>query len=41
MSRNPVVLAVVIALGLMAPLSAQQAPVQPSPVKRTAPRRTP
>ena len=35
MSRNPVVLAFVIALGLMAPLSAQQAPVQPSPVKRT------
>ena len=40
MSRNPVVLAFVIALGLMAPLSAQQAPVQPSPVKRTILQRT-
>src|SRR5262245_28696649 len=35
MSRNSLVLAVVLALGLMAPLAAQQAPVQPSPVKRT------
>ena len=40
MSRNSVVLAVVIALGLVAPLAAQQAPLQPSPVKRTILQRT-
>jgi quercetin dioxygenase-like cupin family protein len=40
MSRHRLVLAVVLALGLVAPLSAQQAPVQPSPVKRTILQRT-
>jgi len=35
MFRNSLILAVVIALGLAAPLAAQQAPLQPSPVKRT------
>ena len=34
------ILAVVIALGLAAPLAAQQAPLQPSPVKRTILQRT-
>ena len=34
------ILAVVIALGIAAPLAAQQAPVQPSPVKRTILQRT-
>ena len=40
MSRNSLILAVVIALGLAAPLAAQQAPLQPSPVKRTILQRT-
>ena len=40
MSRNSIVLAFVVALGLAAPLAAQQAPLQPSPVKRTILQRT-
>ena len=37
---RPLILAFAVALGLAVPLAAQQAPVQPSPVKRTILQRT-
>ncbi|MBX9843800.1 MAG: cupin domain-containing protein [Xanthobacteraceae bacterium] len=40
MSRHSLALAAALALGLALPLAAQQAPIQPSPVKRTILQRT-